>query len=78
MKITNREYYIIIDALRTLILKVEHSREVEILRDKIMKEYDRIAEKNTEKGMTSDEEEIYPSRLNSEYGGYISGGKEME
>ena len=43
-----------------------------------MKEYDRIAEKNIEEGMTKEEEELYPSRLNTEYGGGKDGNKEVE
>ena len=43
-----------------------------------MKEYDRIAEKNIEEGMTKEEEELYPSRLDTDYGGNEIGNKGME
>ena len=43
-----------------------------------MKEYDRIAEKNIEEGMTKEEEELYPSRLNTEYGGSKDATETME
>ena len=66
MKITNNEYDIIIRSINSLVS--QHTeldsfiKEAKILRDKLMKEYDRIAEKNVEKGMTKEEEELYPSR----------------
>jgi len=34
--------------------------------------------RNMAEGMTKEEEELYPSRLNTEYGGEPSGNKEME
>ena len=82
MKITNSEYDIIIRSLSTLIsygreLKSYH-REAEVLKNKLMKEYDEIAERNMAEGMTTDEEEIYPSRLNTEYGGNPNGDKKVE
>jgi len=82
MKITNSEYDIIIRSLSTLIsygreLKSYH-REAEVLKNKLMKEYDEIAEKNMESIMSKDEEEIYPSRLQTEYGGSPNGGKKVE
>ena len=82
MKITNNEYDIIIRSINSLVS--QHTeldsfiKEAKILRDKLMKEYDRIAEKNVEKGMTKEEEELYPSRLNTDYGGNEIGNKGME
>ena len=82
MKITNNEYDIIIRSLSTLIsygkeLESYH-KEAKVLKGKLMKEYDEIAERNIEEGMTTEEEEIYPSRLNTEYGGNPIGGEEVE
>ena len=82
MKITNNEYDIIIRSINTLVS--QHTeldsfiKEAKILRDKLMKEYDRIAEKNIEEGMTKEEEELYPSRLDTDYGGNTIGDKGME
>ena len=82
MKITNNEYDIIIRSINSLVS--QHTeldsfiKEAKILRDKLMKEYDRIAEKNVEKGMTKEEEELYPSRLDTDYGGNEIGDKGME
>ena len=82
MKITNNEYDIIIRSLSALIsygkeLESYH-KEAEVLKSKLMKEYDEIAERNMAGGMTTDEEEIYPSRLNTEYGGSPNGDKKVE
>ena len=82
MKITNNEYDIIIRSINSLVS--QHAeldsfiKEAKILRDKLMKEYDRIAEKNVEKGMTKEEEELYPSRLDTDYGGNEVGHKRVE
>ena len=82
MKITNNEYDIIIRSINSLVS--QHTeldsfiKEAKILRDKLMKEYYRIAEKNTEEGMTKEEEELYPSRLNTDYGGNEIGDKRVE
>ena len=82
MKITNNEYDVIIRSINSLVS--QHTeldsfiKEAKILRDKLMKEYDRIAEKNVEKGMTKEEEELYPSRLNTDYGGNEIGDKRVE
>ena len=82
MKITNNEYDIIIRSINSLVS--QHTeldsfiKEAKILRDKLMKEYDRIAEKNIEEGMTKEEEELYPSRLDTDYGGNEIGNKGME
>ena len=61
MKITNNEYDVIIRSINSLISQhLEHDsfiKEAKVLRDKLMKEYDRIAEKNIEEGMTKEEEE---------------------
>ena len=82
MKITNNEYDIIIRSINSLISQhLEHDsfiKEAKVLRDKLMKEYDRIAEKNIEEGMTKEEEELYPSRLDTDYGGNEIGNKGME
>jgi|TARA_R110001583_G_scaffold86509_2_gene225932 hypothetical protein len=82
MKITNSEYDIIIRSINTLIsygkeLESYH-REAEVLKAKLEKEYDDIAERNMSEGMTTDEEEIYPSRLHTEYGGSPNGDKKVE
>jgi len=55
-----------------------YHKEAEVLKDKLMKEYDEIAKRNIDNGMTADEEEIYPSRLNTEYGGSPDEGEEVE
>ena len=52
--------------------------EADILKGKLQKEYDDIAERNMAEGMTTEEEELYPSRLHTEYGGSPNGGKEVE
>ena len=82
MKITNNEYDVIIRSINSLISQhLEHDyfiKEAKVLRDKLMKEYDRIAEKNIEEGMTKEEEELYPSRLDTDYGGNEIGNKGME
>jgi hypothetical protein len=82
MKITNNEYDIIIRAINTLISQQKELdsfvKDAKVFRDKLMKEYDRIAEKNIEKGMTKEEEELYPSRLNTEYGDSKDATKTME
>ena len=82
MKITNNEYNIIIRSINTVIsygkeLESFH-REAEVLKAKLEKEYDRIAEINMAEGMTTEEEELYPSRMHTEYGGNPNGGEEME
>ena len=79
MKITNSEYDIIIRALSAYsdIMKYGASKpnhwntkeEADVLKGKLQKEYDDIAERNMAEGMTTEEEELYPSRLNTEYGG---------
>tara|TARA_R100001082_G_scaffold97565_1_gene65474 strand:- start:18 stop:284 length:267 start_codon:yes stop_codon:yes gene_type:complete len=88
MKITNQEYDIIIRALSAYsdIMKYGASKpnhwdireEADMLRGKLQKEYDEIAERNMAEGMTADEEEIYPSRLYNEYGGSPNGDKKVE
>ena len=82
MKITNNEYDIIIRSINSLISQhLEHDlfiKEAKVFKDKLTKEYSRIAEKNVEKGMTKEEEELYPSRLNTDYGGNEVGDKGME
>ena len=52
--------------------------EIGNLISRLKKEYDDIAERNISEGMTADEEEIYPSRLHTEYGGNPIGDKEVE
>tara|TARA_R100000353_G_scaffold172818_1_gene138481 strand:+ start:1406 stop:1654 length:249 start_codon:yes stop_codon:yes gene_type:complete len=82
MRITNSEYNLIIRSLSTLISYgkelASYHREAEVLKGKLEKEYNEIAERNMAEGMTKEEEELYPSRLNTEYGGEPSGNKEME
>ena len=75
MKITNSEYDTIIRALDCY---SDYAQEADTLKVKLVKEYDRIAEKNTAEGMTKDEEELYPSRLNTEYGGEPNGNQKVE
>ena len=75
MKITNSEYDTIIRALDCY---SDYAKEADALKSKLMKEYDRIAEINTSAGMTADEEELYPSRLNTEYGGMPNENKKVE
>ena len=53
-------------------------KEAQVFKDKLMKEYDEIAERYMASCMTSDEEEIYPSRMNTEYGGSPIGDKKVE
>jgi hypothetical protein len=82
MKITNNEYDIIIRSINSLISQhLEHDlfiKEAKVFKDKLTKEYSRIAEKNVEKGMTKEEEELYPSRLDTDYGGNEIGDKRVE
>ena len=52
--------------------------DAKLLKEKLMKEYERIAKKNIEEGMTQEEEELYPSRLNSEYGGSTNDYNKVE
>ena len=88
MQITNKEYDTIIRALKhysdmmkygaSISNHLQNEKDANILRNKLEKEYDDIAERNIANGMTADEEEIYPSRLNTEYGGSPSGNKEVE
>jgi hypothetical protein len=82
MNITNNEYDIIIRAINGLV--DEHKEldsyvsDAKLLKEKLMKEYERIAKKNIEEGMTQEEEELYPSRLNSEYGGSTNDYNKVE
>tara|TARA_R100000329_G_scaffold151220_1_gene146465 strand:- start:814 stop:1062 length:249 start_codon:yes stop_codon:yes gene_type:complete len=82
MNITNNEYDIIIRAIDSLV--DEHKEldsyvsDAKLLKEKLMKEYERIAKKNIEEGMTQEEEELYPSRLNSEYGGSTNDYNKVE
>ena len=82
MNITNNEYDIIIRAIDSLV--DEHKEldsyvsDAKLLKEKLIKEYERIAKKNIEEGMTQEEEELYPSRLNSEYGGSTNDYNKVE
>jgi len=80
MKITNSEYDTIIRALDCYLhyFTSDYANEADTLKTKLIKEYDRIAEINTSEGMTADEEELYPSRLHSEYGGTPNDNKKVE
>ena len=80
MKITNNEYEVIIRSLKAYrdIIKISSTsvkatrdslKEVDSMIDKLRKEYNRLAEINIADGMTTDEEELYPSRVYDEYGG---------
>tara|TARA_Y100000401_G_C8156675_1_gene142225 strand:- start:32 stop:259 length:228 start_codon:yes stop_codon:yes gene_type:complete len=75
MKITNSEYDTIIRALDCY---SDYAQEADTLKTKLVKEYDRIAEKNIAEGMTADEEELYPSRLHTEYGGTPNDNQKVE
>ena len=75
MKITNSEYDTIIRALDCY---SDYAQEADTLKTKLLKEYDRIAEKNIAEGMTADEEELYPSRLHTEYGGTPNDNQKVE
>ena len=52
----------------------DNIRAIDNLIHRLENEYGRLAKKNTEEGMTAEEEEIYPSRLDTEYGDSSSGG----
>ena len=75
MRITNSEYDTIIRALDCY---SDYAQEADTLKTKLVKEYDRIAEKNMAEGMTADEEELYPSRLHTEYGGTPNDNQKVE
>jgi|TARA_R100000030_G_scaffold100971_1_gene95542 hypothetical protein len=75
MKITNSEYDTIIRALDCY---SDYAQEADTLKTKLVKEYDRLAEKNMAEGMTADEEELYPSRLHTEYGGTPNDNQKVE
>jgi|TARA_R110000824_G_scaffold100798_1_gene239565 hypothetical protein len=88
MRITNTEYELIIrslDAYRDVVKisspidTVKHSiMETDILKSKLKKEYNRIAEDNLANGITPDEEELYPSKIYDEYGGAPSDSNKVE
>tara|TARA_R100000458_G_C8274101_1_gene249025 strand:+ start:2698 stop:2925 length:228 start_codon:yes stop_codon:yes gene_type:complete len=74
MKITNSEYNMIIGALEQMSGDIYRTQtEIDVLVSKLKDEYNRLAIKNTEEGMTPEEEEIYPSRLDTQYGDSTSG-----
>ena len=70
MKITNSEYKWIMIGLDSAKEQNynDNIRAIDNLMKKLKNEYERLAKKNTEEGMTAEEEEIYPSRLDTEYG----------
>ena len=70
MKITNSEYKWIMIGLDSAKEQNNNDniRAIDNLMKKLKNEYERLAKKNTEEGMTKEEEEIYPSRLDTEYG----------
>ena len=70
MKITNSEYKWIMLGLDSAKEQNydENIRAIDNLMKKLKNEYERLAKKNIEEGMTKEEEEIYSSRLNTEYG----------
>lgn len=76
MKITNSEYKWIMIGLDSAKEQNwdENTKAINNLMKRLENEYGRLAKKNTEEGMTAEEEEIYPSRLDNEYGGSPSGG----
>ena len=76
MKITNSEYKWIMIGLDSAKEQNynDNIRAIDNLMKKLKNEYERLAKKNTEEGMTAEEEEIYPSRLDTEYGDSSIGG----
>lgn len=70
MKITNSEYKWIMIGLDSAKEQNynDNIRAIDNLMKKLKNEYERLAKKNTEEGMTKEEEEIYPSRLDTQYG----------
>ena len=79
MKITNSEYSLFVKSLEkergeSMVV----SKEIDNLLSRLKKEYNEIAERNLSEGMSPEEEEVYPSRLYSEYGGEPIGNREME
>jgi len=87
MKITNAQYELMIRSLKghsaslrwaTDSLDLNERKETDTLIDKLMKEYQAIAMRNRKSNMTSREEELYPSRLNDEYGGVPNESSKME
>jgi len=76
MKITNSEYKWIMIGLDSAKEQNwdENTKAINNLMKRLENEYGRLAKKNIEEGMTAAEEEIYPSRLDTEYGGSSSGG----
>ena len=76
MKITNSEYKWIMIGLESAKEQNydDNIRAINNLIQRLENEYERLAKKNTEEGMTAEEEEIYPSRLDTEYGDSSSGG----
>ena len=76
MKITNSEYKWIMIGLDSAKEQNwdENTKAINNLMKRLENEYGRLAKKNIEEGMTAEEEEIYPSRLDTEYGGSSSGG----
>ena len=79
MKITNNEYSLIINSLeKEKEGKTIFALEIGNLINRLKKEYNEIAERNITEGMSKEEEEVYPSRLYSEYGGEPIGDQEVE
>ena len=70
MKITNSEYKWIMRGLDSAKKQNwdENTKAINNLMKRLENEYGRLAKKNIEEGMTAEEEEIYPSRLDTEYG----------
>ena len=70
MKITNSEYKWIMIGLGSAREQNwdENTKAINNLMKRLENEYGRLAKKNIEEGMTAEEEEIYPSRLDTEYG----------
>jgi len=76
MKITNSEYKWIMIGLGSAREQNwdENTKAINNLMKRLENEYGRLAKKNIEEGMTAEEEEIYPSRLDTQYGDSSSGG----
>jgi hypothetical protein len=86
VKIVNSEYDTIVLGLRLLKQSLKTLGEyhdsnkinVDALIDKLKREHDRLALKNSEEGLSSEEQEIYPSLLYSDYGGVEDESKKVE
>ena len=76
--LTNMDHENSLDRIETTSRLNALSKEIDNLLSRLKKEYNEIAERNLSEGMSPEEEEVYPSRLYSEYGGEPIGNREME